>query len=108
MLSFFLASIGFSGSLVFYNAYLPEIATPDLHDKVSAKGFALGYIGSSLLLIISLVLIQVFEQPAEYSFLLTGIWWVSFSQITFRGLPSNVYSKKVVGNVFNKGFEAPL
>ena len=105
MLSFFLASIGFSGSLVFYNAYLPEIATPDLHDKVSAKGFALGYIGSSLLLIISLVLIQAFDQPAEYSFLLTGIWWLGFSQITFKGLPSNVYNKKVVGNVFTKGFE---
>src|SRR3989304_5150591 len=52
MLSVLLASIGFSGSLVFYNAYLPEIATVDLHDKVSAKGFSRGYIGSSLLLIV--------------------------------------------------------
>jgi UMF1 family MFS transporter len=105
MLSFFLASIGFSGSLVFYNAYLPEIATPDLHDRVSAKGFAQGYIGSSLLLIICLVLIQVFEQNPAYSFLLTGLWWLGFSQITFNTLPNNIYSKKIEGNKLTKGFE---
>jgi UMF1 family MFS transporter len=105
MLSFFMASIGFSGSLVFYNAYLPEIATPDMHDKVSAKGFAQGYVGSSLLLILCLVLIQVLKIDPEYSFLLTGLWWLGFSQITFRGLPSNVYNHQPMGNKLTKGFE---
>ena len=105
MLSILFASIGFSGSLVFYNAYLPEIATPRLHDRVSAVGYARGYIGASLLLIICLVLMMVFGYPAKLSFALTGLWWLLFSQITFRGLPSNVYHRKVEGNRFTEGFK---
>lgn len=102
-----MGSIGFSGSLVFYNAYLPEIATPDLHDKVSAKGFSRGYIGASLLLILSLVLImgKVIPDAAKWTFVLTGIWWIGFSQITFKGLPNNVYGHKPKGNRFTKGFK---
>src|SRR3989344_6740011 len=65
MLPFLTATIGYWGSLVFYNAYLPEIATVDLQDKVSAKGFALGYIGSSILLIINLVLITLGSKAKE-------------------------------------------
>lgn len=105
MVSVLFGSIGFSGSLVFYNAYLPEIATPDLHDKVSAKGYSRGYIGASLLLIVCLVLIQGFGMPAGYAFVLTGIWWVGFGQITFRGLPSNIYNHKPTGNKLSKGFD---
>lgn len=105
MVSVLLGSIGFSGSLVFYNAYLPEIATTDLHDKVSAKGFSRGYIGASLLLIVCLVLIQGFGMPAGYAFILTGIWWAGFAQITFRGLPSNLYNQKPKENKLSKGFE---
>ena len=105
MVSVLFGSIGFSGSLVFYNAYLPEIATPDLHDKVSAKGYSRGYIGASLLLIVCLVLIQGFSMPAGYAFVLTGIWWVGFGQITFRGLPSNIYNHKPTGNKLSKGFD---
>ncbi len=105
MVSVLLASIGFWGSLVFYNAYLPEIATPDLHDKISAQGFSKGYIGSSILLIICLVLIQVFEVDARYSFVLTGLWWMGFSQITYARLPNNVYNRKPSGNIFFQGFK---
>lgn len=104
MISVLLASVGFWGSLVFYNAYLPEIATPDLHDKISAQGFSKGYIGSSLLLIICLILIQVFGVDARYSFVLTGLWWIGFSQITYSHLPNNIYSRKPSGNIFFKGF----
>lgn len=107
MISVLFGSIGFSGSLVFYNAYLPEIATPDLHDKVSAKGFSRGYIGASLLLIVCLVLItgKLIPNAAKWSFVLTGLWWIGFSQITFKGLPSNVYGHKPEGNRFAKGFK---
>lgn len=105
MVSVLLASIGFWGSLVFYNAYLPEIATPNLHDKISAQGFSKGYIGSSILLIICLVLIQVFEVDARYSFVLTGMWWMGFSQITYARLPNNVYNRKPSGNIFFQGFK---
>ncbi len=75
-----IASIGFSGSLVFYDAFLPEIVTEDKMDKVSAKGYALGYIGSVLLLIFTIFSIQNFEllgfesskDAMRFSFLLVG------------------------------------
>ncbi len=105
MLPVLLASIGFSGSLVFYNAYLPEIVTPDLQDNVSAKGFSLGYIGSSLLLIVCLVLLQGFDIPVKWAFVITGVWWIGFAQFTFIALPNNVFNKRPEGNRFLKGFE---
>lgn len=91
MVSVFLASIGFWNSLVFYNAYLPEIAPPRLHDLISARGFTMGYIGSMLLLIICLLLITfVGPHTTKYCFVLVGIWWMTFAQVTFRRLPAGV------------------
>ncbi len=88
------ASVGFWGSLVFYNSFLPDIATRDKQDALSAKGYVYGYIGSVVLVVICLVLIQVFaknpDQAKLYtriSFLLTGAWWFGFSQYTFKHLP---------------------
>lgn len=105
LLGFLMASIGFWGSLVFYNAYLPEIADVDQQDRISARGFAMGYFGSSLLLITILVAIQGFHMPGFYAFMLTALWWVGFSQITYRRLPNNVYNKKPQGNRFTQGFK---
>jgi UMF1 family MFS transporter len=106
MLSVLIGSIGFSGSLVFYNAYLPAICTTNLHDKVSAKGFSRGYIGASLLLIFCLILItgKLMPDAARWAFVFTGIWWFGFSQITFKGLPSNIFNHKPEGNRLTKGF----
>lgn len=88
MLSVFLASIGFWNSLVFYNAYLPEIAHPRMHDLISAKGFMMGYFGSMTLLIICLLMItQSGPWITKYCFPLVGIWWIAFAQITFKALP---------------------
>lgn len=88
------ASVGFWGSLVFYNSFLPDIATPDKQDALSARGYIYGYIGSVVLLVICLVLVQVVAEGAveqnryiRISFLLTGAWWFGFSQYTFRHLP---------------------
>lgn len=88
------ASVGFWGSLVFYNSFLPDIATPDRQDALSAKGYVYGYIGSVVLVVICLVLIQVLAETPEQaklytriSFLLTGAWWFGFSQYTFKHLP---------------------
>jgi len=97
-----LASIGFWGSLVFYNAFLPEIAEHHQQDKVSAMGFAYGYIGSVLLMIFNLTMILHPEWyglkdstlPARISFLSVGLWWILFSQYTFYVLPDNVYNVK--------------
>lgn len=104
LLSLFFASIGFWNSLVFYNAYLPEIAEPEDHDKISARGFSMGYLGSMLLLIICLVLIQKFAVPAKYCFVLVGIWWIVFSQFTYRILPNTVSKHAKEKGYIWKGF----
>ncbi|MBI3134250.1 MAG: MFS transporter [Bacteroidetes bacterium] len=108
MLSLFFASIGFWNSLVFYNAYLPEIAEPADHDKISARGFSMGYFGSALLLIICLILVQVFKMPAKHCFWITGIWWIGFAQITFWRLPSPKQKSKISGKILGNGFRELL
>jgi UMF1 family MFS transporter len=108
-----LASIGYAGSIVFYNAYLPEIAEEHEYDYLSARGFSLGYVGSVILLIISLLLIQfptTFGIPEggfgpRVSFLITGLWWAGFSQITFRALPRNPFKKTIKGKLLLKGYQ---
>jgi MFS transporter, UMF1 family len=108
-----LASIGYAGSIVFYNAYLPEIAEEQEYDFLSARGFALGYIGSVILLVFNLLMIQFpewFGVPegsfaARFSFLITGLWWAGFSQIPFRILPKNPYKKKIESKFLLKGYE---
>lgn len=88
------ASVGFWGSLVFYNSFLPDIATADEQDSLSAKGYVYGYVGSVILVVICLALIMFAAQtPKEaliytrLSFLLTGAWWFGFAQYTFKHLP---------------------
>lgn len=107
-----LASIGFWGSLVFYNAYLPEIAYPEQQDQVSAKGFIYGYAGSVLLLIFSLVLVQKPEwfgisDPTlapRITFVMAGLWWLGFAQFTYRRLPNNIFNHKPENDYLWKGF----
>jgi len=105
MLPVFFASVGFWGSIVFYNAYLPQIAPPELHDSISAKGYALGYIGSSILLIFCLVMIMGFDVSARWSFVLVAIWWIGFAQITYRRLPKVFNSERPSENKFTKGWK---
>ncbi len=98
-----LASVGFWGSAVFYNSFLPEIAPKKYQDKISAKGFSMGYFGSSLLLILMLVFIQKHEwfgvpdsgMATRISFILVAVWWAGFAQITFRGLPKSAARKPI-------------
>ncbi|MEY3237183.1 MAG: hypothetical protein RI883_1284 [Bacteroidota bacterium] len=105
MLSVFLASIGYWNSLVFYNAFLPEIAEVKDHDRISAKGFMMGYFGSMLLLIMCLAIIMgIGKEYTKFSFILVGLWWIGFSQITYRALPNNVYNKKPEKGYIWKGF----
>ncbi|PWH85402.1 MFS transporter [Brumimicrobium oceani] len=106
MLSIFLASIGFWNSLVFYNAYLPEIAEPKYHDNISARGFSMGYFGSMILLVICLSIIM-FIDPAytKYSFILVGLWWMGFAQVTFRRLPYNIHKRDVKTGYIFKGVQ---
>ncbi|WP_440880742.1 MFS transporter [Tenacibaculum sp. C7A-26P2] len=105
-----LASIGFWASLVFYNAYLPEVALPEQQDRASAKGFIFGYVGSVILLLICLGMILYQENNEDkltmmrYSFVIVGIWWVGFAHLTFRRLPNNIYNKKPDNDYIWKGF----
>ncbi|MCX6311124.1 MAG: MFS transporter [Bacteroidetes bacterium] len=108
MIALLFASVGYWGSLVFYNAYLPEIAPAEEQDNVSAKGFGMGYLGSSLLLITVLV-ISVFNHfiTVPQSFLLVGLWWIGFAQITFRSLPkgtAQTHEREGTGNFITKGY----
>ncbi|NQX82629.1 MAG: MFS transporter [Flavobacteriaceae bacterium] len=107
------ACIGFWGSLVFYNAYLPEIAYPEQQDDASAKGFIYGYTGSILLLSFNLSMqlkpelygITDSTLPARISFLSVAIWWFVFAQIAFRRLPDNEFKKKRRRNFMFKGYQ---
>jgi MFS transporter, UMF1 family len=105
LLSFLFATVGYWGSIVFYNAYLPEIAEPADHDRVSAKGFARGYLGGALLLIINLVLIRALGMPAKYAFVSVGVWWLGFAQITFPKLPSSGSRRVANESLISKGFK---
>lgn len=107
--TFIIATIGFAGALVFYNSYLPEIVTEDRYDRVSAKGFAFGFIGSVILLVISLIVItypQFFgiesdSLPTRLAFVMVGIWWFGFAQITFRRLPKDSIKKTSSSVIFD-------
>lgn len=90
------AAFGFYSSLVFYNSYLPEIAEEKDRDHISAKGFTYGYIGSVIMQLVGFALVLFWDKiPFLYSageavrltFLLVGIWWIGFAQITFNRLP---------------------
>ncbi len=112
LLFYFLGLIGFWGSLVFYNSYLPDIAFPDQMDKISAKGYSLGYIGSVVLLIVNLAMVMSAKGQAaidamRYSFVMVGIWWIVFSQYSYFYLPKGNKNKdrKVTKAVIFNGFK---
>ncbi len=108
-----LASVGFWGSLVFYNAYLPEVAYSDQQDQVSALGFIYGYIGSVILLIFNLTMVMKPEwygitEPGmapRISFLTVGAWWMGFAQITFKRLPDGMKTDRQKRNYIFKGYQ---
>lgn len=134
------ASIGFWSSIVFYNSYLPEVARPEQQDAASAKGFIHGYIGSVILLLLSLGMIlapntfgfdtsiaeTILTNGSEeeialatetaknmaslkamrFSFVMVGLWWIGFAQVTFKKLPNNIHHRKPEKDYIWKGFAA--
>lgn len=112
LLFYFLGLIGFWGSLVFYNSYLPDIAFNEQQDAVSAKGYSLGYIGSVILLVVSLIMVLGAKDSGKiaamrYSFIMVGIWWIIFSQYTYYFLPkgNKNTNRKVTKAVVLNGFK---
>ena len=118
LLFYFLALIGFWCSWIFYNSYLPDVAYPEQQDKLSAKGFSLGYIGSVLLLLFNLAMIMFPEsfglgddvaskmKAMQISFISVGVWWLVFSQYTFYYLPKgNANINKVTWHILFDGYK---
>lgn len=119
LLFYFLGLMGFWGSLVFYNSYLPDIAFPEQQDDTSAKGYSLGYAGSVILLVINLAMVMMPDvfgisgtkgeaamKAMRYSFVMVGIWWIIFSQYTYYFLPKGNKNtdQKVTHHVVFNGF----
>jgi UMF1 family MFS transporter len=119
LLFYFLGLIGFWGSMVFYNSYLPDIAFPEQQDELSAKGYSFGYVGSVILLIINLAMVMMPDvfgisgtkgeaamKAMRYSFVMVGIWWIVFSQYTYYFLPKGNRNddQKVTHHVIFNGF----
>ncbi len=119
LVCYFFGLVGFWGSLVFYNSYLPDVAFPDQQDAISAKGYSMGYIGSVFLLIFNLAMVmspgtfgieevEGLEHPAvramRISFVSVGVWWILFSQYTYYYLPKGNKKNKVTPDVLLNGF----
>jgi UMF1 family MFS transporter len=108
-----LASVGYAGSLVFYNGFLPEVTTADRMDSVSARGFTFGYIGSVILLMICLAMIMKpgtfgfsgAGSATKFCFLLVGIWWIGFAQIAFYYLKDKPTGNKFTSKVLGMGIK---
>lgn len=115
---YLLGLIGFWSSLVFYNSYLPDIAYPEQQDRVSARGFSMGYLGSTILLIVNLAMVmspntfgitgdsgEAAMKAMRISFLMVGFWWIGFSHVTYYFLPKGVSTgHKVTREVILDGF----
>lgn len=116
---YFFGLVGFWGSLVFYNSYLPDVAHVDQQDRISAKGYSMGYAGSVLLLIFNLFMVlnpslfglgdgnEASMDAMRISFVTVGVWWITFSQYSFYYLPKGVsegnkITRKVLFNGFNE------
>jgi UMF1 family MFS transporter len=107
-----LAVLGFAGSLVYYNSFLPMIATPDQHDRISARGFSFGYAGSMLLLIFNIFSLQYYQffgfadkmEAIRFAFIEVGIWWLAVSQIAFYYLREERKKVQLDRTIFAKGF----
>ena len=113
LLFYTLGLIGFWGSLVYYNSYLTDITYPNQTNRVSAKGYTMGYIGSVILLLINLIMINFYEtfgfeseiSAMKSSFAIVGVWWLAFSQYSFYHLPSGNKGVKIPENIMWNGFK---
>lgn len=115
VIAFSLGTFGYAGSIVFYNSFLPVIAEPEAHDRISARGYSMGYLGGVILLLFNLLMIMqpgLFgisadsSLPARISFLTVFFWWIGFAQFTFQRLPKYTYRKREgKGNVILNGYK---
>jgi MFS transporter, UMF1 family len=114
-LLFLIANIAFGASIVVYNSFLPQLAPPDDRDRVSSRGWALGYLGGGLLLLLNLVAVQLLSQNgndqrtldlARWSIVSAGVWWAAFTLVPLRWLREHPGAESTAarGNVLVDGF----
>ncbi len=99
---FIIANLAFGASIVFYNSYLPDIASEDQRDRVSSFGWAMGYLGDGLLLVLNLILYLLGPKigiPKELAIRVNlasaGVWWLTFSFFTWSRLRSRQAVKQL-------------
>jgi len=112
---YILGRVGFAGANIFYDSLLPHVAGPDEIDQVSAKGYALGYLGGGLLLVVNLAWImkpELFGLPgaeiaSRLSFLSVAVWWAIFSIPLFRRVPEPSFAQqpRESANPIRAGFQ---
>ncbi len=119
LLCYFLGLVGFWVSFAVNNSYLPDIAFPSQQDRISAKGFSLGYVGSVILLLFNLAMVMKPDffgitsdesglaeiKAMKYSFVSVGIWWILFSQYTFYYLPKGIKKEHPKKHIILNGFK---
>jgi UMF1 family MFS transporter len=113
LLFFYLATVGYAGSLTFYNSFLPLISSKENLDRISALGYSFGYIGSVILLVLNLITISFpsfFGLPNELvalqvSFVMVGLWWFGFAQFTFKRLPKYAFANQNKNKNWWKGYQ---
>lgn len=113
LLTIILAAVGYEGAVLFYNSFLPRIAHKDMHDRISARGYAWGYAGSMILLAINLFLVLNYQkfgfqkqlQPLRLSFLQVGLWWFAFSWIAFMFLKDSKNNNSLSGSIIKQGYK---
>ena len=115
IIAFAMGTIGYGGSIVFYNSFLPVIAEPEDQDRISARGYSMGYLGGVVLLLFNLLMIMKPDLfgiaansslPARISFVTVFIWWIAFSQITFSRLPKYTFRQRIKrDSVFTNGYK---
>ena len=101
-LLFLIANLAFGASIVFYNSYLPDIASEDQRDRVSSFGWAMGYLGDGILLVLNLAFYLLHDKlgvPTDLAVRINlasaGVWWISFSFFTWMRLRSRQAAKKL-------------
>ena len=109
-----IACVGYWSSIVFYNSFLPEIAAPQDRDRISAKGFSYGYMGSVILQVVCFVFVLMNDKlgitkgfASQLSFLLVGVWWFTFASFSLSRLPGSEPAGPANGNrnILSSGYK---
>ena len=116
-LLFIIANISFGAAIVVYYSFLPYLAGPDDRDRISSRGWAVGYLGGGVLLLLNLVAVMTLSEDgnaqrtldlARWSIVSAGVWWAAFTLVPLLWLrehPGTAAAHPAGGNVLTDGFK---